>query len=102
MLEEMTNNIIHWWSWLFGEVTFMRGEEREGERGYINFVFIIVFEISLLIDTCNSKFKLSLSYSSFKLKKVFKTTGRRNQQVIKATIKDFVFNNICIHVTNSY
>ena len=49
MLEENTNNIMHWWSWHLCDVVFMHDEEREGERGYINFVFVILFGISFIV-----------------------------------------------------
>ena len=49
MLEENTNNIMHWWSWHLCDVVFMHDEESKGERGYINFVFIILFGKSFIV-----------------------------------------------------
>ena len=49
MLEENTNDIMHWWSLHLCDGVFMHDEERKGERGYINFVFIILFGISFTV-----------------------------------------------------
>ena len=51
MLEENTNNIMHWWSWHLCDVAFMHDEEREGERARDILISysLYFFELSFIV-----------------------------------------------------
>ena len=40
---------MHWWSWHLCDVVLLLDQEREGKRGYINFVFIIRVGMSFIV-----------------------------------------------------